>query len=72
MLLMMSESPEEKKQDLWGTFQINNTSPIYSNIILYIRYTDAGMHNLPGSVMLIVHTLKYLPQAVPNSMLFPV
>lgn len=69
---MMSESPEEKKQDLWGTFQINNTSPIYSNIILYIRYTDAGMHNLPGSVMLIVHTLKYLPQAVPNSMLFPV
>lgn len=30
------------------------------------------MSELPGSVIERVQTRKYLPQAVPNSMLFPV
>ena len=33
---------------------------------------DLMMSESPGSVMERVHTLKYFPQAVPNSMLFPV
>ena len=32
---------------------------------------DLMMSESPGSVMLNTETRKYLPQAVPNSMLFP-
>ena len=48
---------------------------MYTKLVLYCVYPSVGMDLMmsesPGSVMDRQPTLKYLPQAVPRSMLVP-